>query len=346
MHVESALVAAAAARARRFKWPQSLSLSVVPLSARARSHSALSFVVLSSSPLLYLPVQPPSCSHWPVSCSCSCSCMQVHSAAHFPPPARRPVDCPRSRLLPRSTTVRPSSSSPSGLETLRLPLLPRFCSSEPLPYGIAPLSSFFQCSFSQPHIGPFFITVSQPIYFFPLCSSPLRPSFVTPGVTSVRPILPDIPPLISPGQGGMVSRSRRVRRHRRIPCRPQGPLHLQSVPRPRIYTIPFDPHTSTHTVLADLPGLAPSLPAFLPSCLPACLAMAFDLVILLMTISGLCFIVPAGRSGLWKLLFTDGIAYFTLVASVNSIPAVCPVPTHQGMSHPLVFYALRVLGLS
>ena len=52
--------------------------------------------------------------------------------------------------------------------------------------------------------------------------------------------------------------------------------------------------------------------------------MAFDLVILVMTISGLWFIVPGGRGGLWQMLFTDGIAYFTLVVSVNAIPAVCP----------------------
>jgi hypothetical protein len=52
--------------------------------------------------------------------------------------------------------------------------------------------------------------------------------------------------------------------------------------------------------------------------------MAFDLVILLMTISGLRLMVPGGRGGLWQMLFADGIAYFTLVASVNAVPAVCP----------------------
>jgi hypothetical protein len=50
--------------------------------------------------------------------------------------------------------------------------------------------------------------------------------------------------------------------------------------------------------------------------------MCLDFVILVMTIAGLWFMVPSGRSGLWKMLFADGIAYFTLVASANAIPAV------------------------
>ena len=54
-------------------------------------------------------------------------------------------------------------------------------------------------------------------------------------------------------------------------------------------------------------------------------AMGFDLVILVVTISGLWFMVPGGRGGLWKMLFADGVVYFTLVASANSVPAVCPL---------------------
>ena len=51
-------------------------------------------------------------------------------------------------------------------------------------------------------------------------------------------------------------------------------------------------------------------------------AMGIDIVILMMTISGLWFIVQDSSSGLWKMLFTDGIVYFTLVFSANSVPAV------------------------
>jgi uncharacterized membrane protein YbhN (UPF0104 family) len=53
-------------------------------------------------------------------------------------------------------------------------------------------------------------------------------------------------------------------------------------------------------------------------------AMSIDFVILVMTIGGLWFILPGGGSetGLWKMLFIDGIAYFALIASVNMIPAV------------------------
>ena len=35
-------------------------------------------------------------------------------------------------------------------------------------------------------------------------------------------------------------------------------------------------------------------------------AMGFDLVILFVTISGLWFMVPGGRSALWTMLFADG----------------------------------------
>jgi len=62
--------------------------------------------------------------------------------------------------------------------------------------------------------------------------------------------------------------------------------------------------------------------------------MGFDLVILVMTISGLWVMVPGGRGGLWKMLFADGVVYFTLVASVNSVPAVCPLSYLSGFFLP------------
>lgn len=53
------------------------------------------------------------------------------------------------------------------------------------------------------------------------------------------------------------------------------------------------------------------------------LAMGIDFTILVVTTSGLWFVVPGGGGGFWKMLFVDGIAYFSLIASVNTIPAVC-----------------------
>jgi len=73
-------------------------------------------------------------------------------------------------------------------------------------------------------------------------------------------------------------------------------------------------------------------------------AMTFDFVILVVTVAGLRFMIPGGRGGrggrggLWQMLFADGIAYFTLVASVNAIPAVCYVLT---FFCPLIFGVLN-----
>jgi hypothetical protein len=72
--------------------------------------------------------------------------------------------------------------------------------------------------------------------------------------------------------------------------------------------------------------------------------MSLDFVILLATIAGLSFVLPGGRSGLWKMLFADGLAYFTLVASVNAIPAVRPRSPVPSPFFPFVPYLLAHLG--
>ena len=50
------------------------------------------------------------------------------------------------------------------------------------------------------------------------------------------------------------------------------------------------------------------------------LAMGFDLVILVVTCAAL--LSNSSRSGLWQLLFRDGLIYWGVTFSVNAIPAV------------------------
>ncbi|TFK56073.1 hypothetical protein OE88DRAFT_1652664 [Heliocybe sulcata] len=51
--------------------------------------------------------------------------------------------------------------------------------------------------------------------------------------------------------------------------------------------------------------------------------MGFDLTVLVLTVTSL--IRSDGRSGLWKILFTDGLVYFVATASANSVPAILNV---------------------
>ena len=50
------------------------------------------------------------------------------------------------------------------------------------------------------------------------------------------------------------------------------------------------------------------------------IAMAFDLTILIFTAAAL--MRNTNRSGLWQLLFRDGLVYWGITFSVNAIPAV------------------------
>ena len=117
------------------------------------------------------------------------------------------------------------------------------------------------------------------------------------------------------GQRGMVSPIGRMHRHRRIPAVPKA-LYM--------YSACIFAHQ--RPLLMPLTWLA---------------AMGFDLVILVVTISGLWFMVPGGRGGLWRMLFADGVVYFTLVASANSVPAVCPL-----CMPPLLSFGILLISVS
>jgi hypothetical protein len=52
--------------------------------------------------------------------------------------------------------------------------------------------------------------------------------------------------------------------------------------------------------------------------------MAFDLLVLILSVVGLMRTGHGRGSGLWKLLFRDGIAYFTVAFVGNLIAAVSP----------------------
>jgi hypothetical protein len=51
-------------------------------------------------------------------------------------------------------------------------------------------------------------------------------------------------------------------------------------------------------------------------------AMAFDLLVLILSVAGLMRTGHGRGSGLWKLLFRDGVAYFTVAFVGNLIAAV------------------------
>lgn len=52
--------------------------------------------------------------------------------------------------------------------------------------------------------------------------------------------------------------------------------------------------------------------------------MGFDLIIFAFTCAAL--LRNSSRSGLWHLLFRDGLIYWIVTFSVNAIPAVSPRP--------------------
>lgn len=53
------------------------------------------------------------------------------------------------------------------------------------------------------------------------------------------------------------------------------------------------------------------------------LAMGFDLVILVATAVALMRL--SARTGLWQLLLKDGLVYFLVSFTANSVPAVCTI---------------------
>jgi len=48
--------------------------------------------------------------------------------------------------------------------------------------------------------------------------------------------------------------------------------------------------------------------------------MAFDFIVLCTTVVGL--LMTGGRSGVWKLLFVDGVVYFLVTFTANAFPAI------------------------
>lgn len=53
------------------------------------------------------------------------------------------------------------------------------------------------------------------------------------------------------------------------------------------------------------------------------IAMGFDLLILVFTCTAL--LRNSNRSGLWQLLFRDGLVYWGLAFSANAVPAVSTI---------------------
>ena len=67
--------------------------------------------------------------------------------------------------------------------------------------------------------------------------------------------------------------------------------------------------------------------------------MGFDLIIFVFTCTAL--LRNSTRSGLWHLLFRDGLIYWAVTFSVNCIPAVSP--TFLPLSVFLILYEFQVL---
>lgn len=62
--------------------------------------------------------------------------------------------------------------------------------------------------------------------------------------------------------------------------------------------------------------------------------MIFDLVITLLSGYALLYKLST-RSGIWKMLFRDGLAYFVISFSTNCVPAVSHAVYHEQLSESL-----------
>lgn len=73
--------------------------------------------------------------------------------------------------------------------------------------------------------------------------------------------------------------------------------------------------------------------------------MGFDLVILVATCTAL--LRNSTRSGLWQLLFRDGLVYWGLAFSANAVPAVSTISIklceENFCSDPVVFINAQIL---